>query len=109
MRKAIVASAFMAMALWGCSRDTPPPERPSPGSMPKPKVALSSPHPDSEGDRATLAQHWSRASAPDTGLFNAPGALPAAEKHFELFEQMTRDRAAMVRASVDRQGRTARN
>jgi hypothetical protein len=77
MSKATLAGAVMIIVLGGCG-PADRPEQPSPGA-------------DTE---VTVP-----AAPGGTPLFAAPGALPAAERHFELYQRMSEERAPLIKAS----------
>jgi hypothetical protein len=89
----MLAGAVMLLSIGGCGRDADRPG-PSPGS-PRPSVALPSAVAVVDRD----AEVTPAASKP-TGLFGAPGALPAAERHFELYQRMNEETAPLIKASL---------
>ena len=95
MSKAMLAAAIVAVSIpiGGCDRADSP-EKPSPGHVPRPTVALPAAIPVADTDSEAPAR------PSGTPLFSAPGSLPAAERHFELFQRMNEGSAPLVKASL---------
>lgn len=110
MTKATLAGALVMLLLSACGRDSSPPP-PSPGTPPKPTTA--SPASFSSIDMKGMAEVQNEASSHrgdrDLGIepLRVPGALPAAERHFEVFQRLNGDKAALIQAAL-REGRQTR-
>jgi hypothetical protein len=101
MTRATLATAAILLALSGCGREGARPEQPSPGSLPKPTVALPSAVAVSDSDEVPAPPGASSPpAAPAPKLFGAPGMLPAAERHFELFQRLSEDKGPLIKASL---------
>lgn len=102
MKRQLLAGAVMLVLLGACGRDQSSPPPPSPGTPPKPKTEFTAVHDLHHDAGGPLAQTGAQADGREWGveLLRAPGALPAAERHFEVFQRLYAERAILIQAGL---------
>jgi hypothetical protein len=101
MKAGLFAGAVMLLMLSACGRDASPPSPPSPGNPPKPKTESSV---TTEVRPIGYALPARAEGEGGVELVRAPGALPAAERHFEVFRRMQSEQAITIQARVREEG-----
>jgi hypothetical protein len=111
MTKATLAGAVVVLLLSACGRDSSPPP-PSPATPPKPTTAAPASYGSVDVTGVIGVQHDpSYRDERDRGIepLRVPGALPAAERHFEVFQRLNGEKAVVVQAAVPGQPGSGHN